>query len=162
MTDGLTFKMTGLDHLLGRMAKLPAAAEKKLARRAVRKGATVIRNAARVNARALDDPDTTEDISKNIVVQNAARLGRREGGVAMRVGVLGGAKAPAKASGEIAGAGKGNPGGDTYYWRFHEFGTQSIAPRPILRAAIASSEQAALTAIADELTKGLDKLEQEL
>ncbi len=182
MTDGLTFKMQGLDHLLPRMEKFPPVVQRKLATRAVRKGATMIRDAARANAQAVDDPATPESIASNIVVQSASKLGRAAGGVAMRVGVLGGAKAPQsdrearkaerrrqrngtptlESLGEIAGAGKGNPGGGTFYWRFLEFGTKDLPPKPILRPAVASTEQKALSAIADELNKGLDRLEQEL
>lgn len=43
----------------------------------------------------------------------------------MRVGILGGARDMGK-YGEFKGAGKDNPGGDTFYWRFREFGTSKM------------------------------------
>jgi HK97 gp10 family phage protein len=160
VTDGLSFSMSGLDKVLDRMTKLPDHIQKKLAGRALRKGANVLRDAARANARALNDPGTPEDIAKNIVVQTATRLGKQHGGAAVRVGVLGGAKAPARASGEVEGKGKGNPGGDTFHWRFLEFGTSNAPAKPIFRTAIASSESKAVAAISDQLNADLDKLER--
>lgn len=148
----IEFQLQGLDGVLKRLKALPKKVERKLLRRAVRKGATIIRDAARQNARAVDDPSTPESIEKNIVVQESSRLGRSEGGVAMRVGVRGGARAPANGDGD----GKANPGGDTFYWRFIEFGTSKMQARPFMRPAMENNIEAATQAVTDELNKGLD------
>lgn len=153
----LEFRLHGLDGVLKRMRSLPDRIQRKVARRAVRKGANLVAADARTGAQAIDDPKTAESIARNIVVQESAKLGRAEGGVAMRVGVLGGARAPARAAGEIKGGGKGNPGGDTYYWRFHEFGTSKMQARPFLRPALAGNIEKATDAITTELIRGLDK-----
>lgn len=182
MTDGMASTIVGIDSLVDRLTKLPEKLQRKVVTKAARKGAAVIRDAARANARAIDDPETSANIGRNITIQSATRLGRQNGGVAMRVGVLGGARAPegtrawrkterrrkrnGQASldslGEFAGAGKGNPGGDTFHWRFLEFGAPGagVAPVPLLRAAAASSENKSLTVIATEISAGLDKMEQ--
>lgn len=73
----------------------------------------------------------------------------------MRVGVLGGAKAPAIQSGEFKGKGKGNPGGDTYYWRFLEFGTENMPAHPFMRPA--QDNNAATNKFAEEMKKGIEK-----
>ena len=89
---------------------------------------------------------------------------RREGNAAgIRVGVLGGAKNYA-AYGEIVTgrSAKGNPGGDTFYWRFLEFGTSKMRARPFMRPAMLTKQQAAFDAVAaavdTELTKEVAKL----
>lgn len=81
----------------------------------------------------MDDAGTDEAIWKNIAVANNARAGRKEGGIVMSVGVRGGAKSYANnaenrrkgraGKTNATGGSKANPGGDTWYWRFLEFGT---------------------------------------
>lgn len=180
MIDGMKINLQGVNETSTRLFMIGKNLQKKVGSRAVRKGANIIRDAARANARAVNDPNTPENIEKNIVVQSASRLGRRNQGVAARVGVLGGARSPGSATarrkaerrrqregtrsllelGEIQGAGKNNPGGDTWYWRLLEFGTQRIAPRPFLRPAVAQNEDAAITAVMSEIDKQLDRLEE--
>ena len=126
-------------------------------KRSLRKGANVIRDAARGNAKRLDDPDTSESIAKNIAVQSGnRRRERQEGGPVMRVGVMGGARDMGK-YGEFKGAGKGNPGGDTFYWRFLEFGTSKMAARPFMRPAMATAGGAALDATVAAMQSETDK-----
>lgn len=133
--------------------RLPVNLQKKGLTAAVRKGANVIRDTARANALAIDDPETSEMIQKNIAVQNSARRGKAVGGVVMRVGVMGGAR-PRPAS-----EGKGAPGGDTWHWRFIELGSETTPQRPLLRDAARKSGQAAIDVLAQELTKQIAKLE---
>lgn len=142
--------VTGLDDLQRKLKLLPERIGKNAMRRALRKGANVIRDQARNNAKQFDDPQTRESIVKNITVASGGRKReRREGGVMMRVGVMGGAR---------AGRGNsGNPGGDTWYFRLLEFGTSQMAAQPFLRPAMYSSAAAALQKTADAMTVEFNK-----
>lgn len=150
-------KITGVDEALKRLDQLKGAAGKRAARRALRRGANVVLNAAREGAARLDDPATSNSITKNLVVRGGGRRNeRRAGGVMMRVGIRGGARDMSK-YGEVKGQGKGNPGGDTFYWRFLEFGTQKMAARPFMRPALQNNTQAATDAFAQALGAEIDK-----
>ena len=142
--------LTGAEQLLKRLQALgDENLQRKMARRALRKGAIIFRDAARENARRLDDPQTRESIARNIAIRESRRGGAAAGGVMLRVGVLGGAKKT---------QGTGHPGGDTFYWRFLEFGTKKMAAQPFLRPVLAQKAQQATDAVAADLERALDKL----
>lgn len=126
-------------------------------RRALRKGANVIRDAARVNAKRIDDPTTAQQIAKNIVVKGGGpKREKQAGGPMVRVGVLGGAR-DMSAYGELKGKGKANPGGDTWHWRLLEFGTSRFPATPFMRPAMNDRAQAAFEAAAAEAQKQTDR-----
>src|SRR5690606_28975228 len=101
-------------------------------------------------AKALDDNLTREAIWKNTTTQGmGARRQRQVGGVGMRVGVLGGAKA--------GRGGEGNPGGDTFYFRFVEFGTSEMPARPFLRTAMSNNAEKALSTTVEAMQTEMDK-----
>ncbi|HCS6348663.1 TPA: hypothetical protein OR096_004401, partial [Escherichia coli] len=52
---------------------------------------------------------------------------------------------------------KGNPGGDTWYWRFLEFGTEHAAAKPVLRPAINGVDTDVINIFAAELEKSIDR-----
>lgn len=147
------YNIEGLDKLMRSFDRLPVNLQKKGLTAAVRKGANVIRDAARTNASAIDDPATASMIQKNIAVQNSRRAGKAVGGVVMRVGVMGGARP------RPADQNTGLPGGNTTHWRHIELGSERTAPRPLLRDAARKSGQAAIDVLAQELTKQIAKLE---
>lgn len=163
-----TFKLEGLDDLLRKLDQLPDRVVTTALRRSLRKGGNVIKQAAVTKARALDDPATPQRIDENIVVQNGGRqFERREGGPAVRVGVLGGARKYAdtrfnRRKGKVgqqyetAGS-RDNPGGDTWYWRFLEFGTSKMHARPFMRPAMDEGAGAAFEAIAADMPAQIDK-----
>lgn len=167
--DGMGLNVEGLDKLFSNLIKFAPELQKKGMSAAARKGANVIRDAARLNAKAIDDPTSTENIEKNITAQSSARLGRSIGGVAMRIGVMGGARSYADSKENrrkqragksySTGGSKGAPGGDTWYWRLHEFGSEKTKQRPLLRDAATKNAQNAIDAIAVELSKQIQKLE---
>lgn len=148
------FKLRGVEGVIDNLSELESKVQKKVARSALRKAANVWRANARSNAKRLDDPQTPSSIPKNIITQTANKLGKQNNGVAMRVGVLGGAKAPADPSAPEGG--KGNPGGRTFYWRFLEFGTQDSPARPFLRPAM--DVNAATNKFASSLWDGIKKV----
>ncbi len=98
----------------------------------------------------LDDGTTSEKIWKNIVTKPAKS--RSKSYVVMRVGIKGGAKYADTSvnrrlgrvgqENENAGS-KSNPGGDTWYWRFLEFGTSRTRAKPFLRTAFNSKKDEA-------------------
>lgn len=124
-------EITGLDGVQARLRILGNTRKaKNAATRASRKAMSVVRKAAVQNAKALDDKGTTNKIWKNIAVQATKTRGTDT--VLMKVGVKGGAKKRAQ-------SGKPNSGGDTWYWRFDEFGTATQSARPFLRPALNSN-----------------------
>lgn len=124
MAEEIQGRVLGLESLRNKFGEIEQDVKYNGGRFALRKASNLIRDIAKQNARRVDDPKTAEDIEKNIVVRWSGRTFKRTGNLAFRVGVLGGAKGYAKAVGEVKGRGKANPGGDTFYWRFVEFGTK--------------------------------------
>lgn len=146
----VTTSITGADEIVRKLKLLPERVGRNAMRRALRKGANVIRDQARVNAKALDDNLTREAIWKNIITQGMGRKRERQaGGVGMRVGVLGGAR--------LRRGDTGTPGGNTTYWRFVEMGTSKIAARPFLRSAASSSAEKAISATVAAMNIEMDK-----
>ena len=123
----------------------------------MRKAANLIRNKARENAAQVNDPATPEEIAANIVVRFSPKDFRRNGNLVFRVGVLGGASGYAAASGEVAGRGSKNPGGDTYYWRYLEFGTVNMPAQPFMRRSLSENVQAATDEFINQYNKALDR-----
>lgn len=146
----------GLAEIERKLKLLPQRAGQNAMRRALRKGANVVRDAARANARRIDDPETAAKIYKNIAVSAGGR--RREqqaGGPMMRVGVRGGARPLKK------GTNTGLPGGNTTHWRFIEFGTSEARAQPFMRPAATSNvsrvAEVVFASADEELNKELAK-----
>lgn len=149
--NDVTVDVKGLAELSKKIKLLPDRFAARGMRRALRRGANVIRDAARNNAKRFDDPLTKEAIYKNVAVMGGgARREKAAGGPIMRVGMRGGARFNPLAS--------GLPGGNTTgYWRFLEFGTSNQAAQPFMRPALASSAERALSVIVESATDELDK-----
>lgn len=140
----------GLAELERKLAQLPQKIGVNATRRALRKGANVIRDQARANAKAIDDPQTREAITKNIATASGGR--RREkaaGGIMMRVGVMGGAR--------HTDAQSSAPGGNTTHWRWVEFGTSQVRARPFMRNAMNAKAGAAFDALAAAMDTEFEK-----
>ena len=137
------------DNVIKKLDKLPVALKGKALRNALRKGANVWRDAARVLAEKFDDPDTPLSVAKFITTGENRKLGKREGGIAMRVGVRGGARSK-----------KGTPT-TPWYWRFKEFGTQKQRAEPFMRPAMESNLQKAADEVLRALSPAIDKIARE-
>src|SRR3546814_13295167 len=83
------FELRGLEDVLKKMRTRGPKLQKKGLRQAARKAMNIVRDAGRVNAQAIDDPETAENIAKNITVREKSKQSRRIGGVVMSVGVMG-------------------------------------------------------------------------
>lgn len=140
----IEFKVEGLDPILAKMKGLAPGLLKKGLRAATRKGANVIRDQARDNAKAIDDPATKNSIPKAIVVSESGKQGKQIGGIVMRVGVRGGARL-SKDPESLA------------HWRLVEFGSSNNEARPFMRPALSQGAAKALAAIVDALGPAIDK-----
>lgn len=149
-----TFGLEGVDQLLAKLNQINYETSKKGGRRALRLAAQVIRDAAKSNAQAINDPETAESIYRNIAERWNARLNKRTGDLGFRVGVLGGARIPKKSP---KGSEPGGPGGDTRYWAFVEFGTEHTAAQPFMVPAMAMNTEKAASVFISEFGRSLDK-----
>ena len=143
------FRMTGMDQFKQKMDRLrnPKKA-KSIARKAARQAMNIVRDSARVNARAIDDPETAEKIFKNISV--AAGRSRDPNVIVMRVGVRGGASFSNKNPPKLSG-------GDTRHWRWVEFGSANNIAVPFMRPALARNIQQVADKFAQVFNTEIDK-----
>jgi len=152
MTDSVEFSLIGLDELLGKLESITYDMKRKGGRSALRKAAQVIRDAAKENAKRLDDPETAKDTSKNIVERWNGRLFKQTGNLGFRVGVLGGAGGN-RSSADLSGL----PGGDTRTWRHLEFGTEKTRSHPFMRPALEQNINAATDTFIREYQKAVER-----
>lgn len=143
----------GMDQLKRKLDQLsnPKKA-KQIARKAARQAMNIARDAARTNAKAIDDPETREMIHKNIVTQGGKSRNSNE--VVIRVGVRGGA---GRNQHSVSTAGLS--GGDTRHFRYIEFGTSKIPATPFLRPSLSQNLDKVTTKFVQifdaEITKAL-------
>jgi len=132
--------ITGLDELRANIQGVTDDMERKGGRFALRKAANVIRDQARANALKVDDPKTPESIAANIETRWNGKVFKRTGDIGFRIGVLNKGK-----------------GGDTFYWRFLEFGTEQAKAQPFLRPAATSKEGEAIGEFVAQYGKALSR-----
>jgi len=140
-------EITGLDAVQAKLRLLGNKRKaKNAATRSARKAMNIVNKAAKVNAKALDDKGSGNKIWKNIVT----KAGKTKGAdtVMMKVGIKGGAK-------KVSGT--GNSGGDTWYWRFQEFGTSRHAATPFMRPAFSNNKDAVEAEFKRSFSEELDK-----
>lgn len=157
------WNITQYDSVIQVMRELPVELRGRAGRSAAGKAMQIVTDAARSGFFALDDPSTFEQISKNVVQRFGSKYARQTGDIMIRVGVLGGAR-NYSAYGEIT-TGKstsGNPGGDTFYWRFLEFGTNVAAAQEVMQPALASNVGAVEQKFARELGYAIDRIVKKL
>ncbi len=150
---GVEVEITGLDDVKNRLQRLanPRKA-RSIARKAARQAMNIVRDAARLNAKAIDDPDTREKIWKNVKVSPGKS--KNKDVVIMRVGVDGGAAMNANSDRQALAA---KSGGNTTYWRFLEFGTSKMPATPFMRPALATNIQQVTNKFAEVFDAELDK-----
>ena len=143
------FNIEGLDEVQEKLERLAnPRLIKNAARRSARKAMAIVRDAARANAKALDDPGTAEKIWKNIAI--AAGKTRNPNEIKMRVGVRGGAS--------FSNPNPPNtPGGDTRHWRFIEYPSANNPGTPFMRPALQNNIQAVTNSFAENFNKEIDK-----
>lgn len=141
-----------IQEITRRLELLKARYAKNAMRRALRRGAAIIRDTARENAKRIDDPQTARKIWKNLaVVSGGSRSEQRYGGLVIKVGVRGGAKSTKK------GTKTSLAGGNTTHWRFIEYGTSRARAKAFFRPAFQSSGEKAIQQIVKDMRAELDK-----
>lgn len=142
-------ELRGAQEVLDKLERLgkPSKA-KSIARKSLRQAANIMRDEARLKAKAIDDPQSSEKIWKNIVVQGGKS--RRRDEVKIRIGVKGGASFtnpnPPRES-----------GGDTRHWRLIEFGSVNNPAVPFMRSAMSSKIEQSTTKFVGTFNTELDK-----
>lgn len=148
--SSVTIHVDGLRELEKKLLALPDKVNRRVLRKAVSDGAAVVRDEMRIRA-----PLYTGSVSqghpppgtlKKAVFMSHARTSH-QGYEAFVVGVRHGKK-----------AGKT---GDAFYFRFVEFGTVKMAPRPFMRPAFDVKKEAALQAITASLADGISQAARE-
>ncbi|MAG66608.1 MAG: hypothetical protein CMK74_12175 [Pseudomonadales bacterium] len=152
MSDSVSVNIDGLAEVLGKFEAIEYDLKKKGGRFALRKAAQLVRDKARQNAAALDDPETAANIERNIVERWSGRTFKRTGDLMFRVGVMGGAGGNASAASLDS-----LPGKDTRHWRYKEFGTEKVAATPFLRRALADNISAAINEFATQYDKKMTR-----
>lgn len=144
-------EIQGLDQALKNMRELAPKLRLKAGRRAVGKGAAVVRKKAKANALRVDDAETGRRIADNIGQRFRSKESRRTGNIIISVGVL-------SKRGKIP---KGNPDegpkGNTPHWHLIEMGTANAKAQPFLRPAASESVGEVYSAIASALGPEIDK-----
>lgn len=153
MVDSVDIKVDGIDEIVSKLNLISEDLRYKGGRFALRKAAQVIEKKIEENADKIDDPNTENKISSNVAVRWSNKSFRKNGDLTFRVGVLGGAKVIKNPR----GLSKSVPGGDTFYWRFLEFGTENARAIPFFRPAIESSKSQALDTFVKEYNKAIDR-----
>lgn len=145
--------------LVQQLEALPIALRGKAGRSAAGKAMRIVTDAAKANAGRIDDPATARQISRNIAQRFSSKFARQTGDIMIRVGVLGGAR-DYSAYGEL-GTGRSaseNPGGDTFYWRFLEFGTEHSRAQEFMQPALRENAAAVQQKFTDELSAAISRL----
>ena len=156
MADSLDFNLIGLDEVLEKMKTVEHAVRYKAGRFALRKAANLVRKTIADGAQIIDDPATVENIAKNVAIRWDTKTFKRTGNLPFRVGILGGAR-DMSVHGELKGRGKKNPGGDTWYWRFLEFGTEKTPAKPFVRPALTKNTEKVAAEFVQQFSKALER-----
>lgn len=139
----------GIDELNRKLKLLTSSkAAKRIARKAARQAMNIVRDAARVNAKTIDDPETVEKIWKNIAVSGGKTRNQNE--IVMRVGVRGGASFSNKNPPKVSG-------GDTRHWRWIEYGSAHNVAIPFMRPALNNNIQEVTNKFSSVFEAELDK-----
>lgn len=139
----------GLDELNKKLKQLGnSKIAKRIARKAGRQAMNIVRDAARNNAKAIDDPQSAEKIWKNISTQGGKTRNSSE--VKIRVGVRGGASFSNPNPPQLSG-------GDTRHWRFVEMGSSNNPANPFMRPALANNITQVTAKFVDVFGTEIDK-----
>lgn len=145
----LDVQIHGIDELNRKLKLLTSSkAAKRIARKAARQAMNIVRDAARANAKAIDDPKTAEKIWKNIAVSGGKS--RNPNDIVMRVGVRGGASFSNKNPPKVSG-------GDTRHWRWIEYGSAHNVAVPFMRPALNNNIQEVTNKFSSVFEAELDK-----
>ena len=144
-----SLEFNGSGELATLLKSVHADVKLKGGRAALRKAGEVLRSNVEYELKAADDPGTDESIWRNAVLRFSPKRFRSSGDLMFRIGMLGGAKSKK--------ANEKNPGGDTFYWRFIEFGTINAPAQAPLRTAAKKSESDIVRTFITQYKKSLTR-----
>lgn len=150
------FSLSGWEEITKRLKALPKRLQRQGLRTAARQAMNIVRDTARANA-----PVKTGFLKKNIITRINTKRSRQVGGVVAQVGIRGGSKKYVnnKQNRRLGRVGDNYEHGDNaYYWRFVEFGTINIRPRPFMRPALTQNITAVTNKMAEAIRLELDKV----
>jgi HK97 gp10 family phage protein len=154
-----------LEDLLKNLRQFTPKLQRRGLTQALRKGARPIVKDARArlakHIAKTDQSQSTGALSKAITTRVNPRLGRREGGSALSIGIRGGAKeyVSNRQNRKLGRVGQSyEQGGNQFYFRFLEFGTSKMHARPFLTPALAENVYDTQTNIAMEIRKAIDRI----
>lgn len=137
--SGLAVRISGLNDILKTFGKLPENVKRRALRRGIAAGAEVYRIGAIQNAIGIDNKDTTkQSIWKNIRNVYGVKRSRLSRQLVQMVTVR-----------------NTKRGGDTFYWRFVEFGTSHNRAQPFMGPAFDSLSAEATREAAEETSRQL-------
>lgn len=152
-SDGISYEMTGLPELLGKLDELEYDLKRKGGRFALRKAAQVLREQARQNAARIDDPATGRSIADNIDIRWSGRTFKRTGNMMFRLGVLTGSTRNLEPGNPDTGA-----GGATPHAMLVELGTENAPAQPYLRPVPNQAGQEAVDEFINQYSKKIDRV----
>lgn len=147
----VSVKIDGLNQLGKAMRNLGRKTSNRIAVKAMRQGGAIVREQARDNAPVLQQkvPHRKAGTLKK-AIRSRTKI-KRNGKTETIIWVKGLSKKQiGKFKDKSGQSGRANPN-DPYYWRFVEFGTSKMAPKPFMRPAFEQSKQRAAQAIIDTL-----------
>lgn len=134
-------EINGLEEILKKFRNLPRSMQNKALKDALKKGAEVVRKAAKQNVRSIVSSEATGTLEKNIVTSSMKKV-RGQLRYAVRI--------RPKAVNKIKKDKDGNPVRVGLYGAVLEYGKENQPPRSWLRKAARESTQEALEAIGTE------------
>jgi len=152
-------QLEGFKELAAALRELPERIARNGLRAAVNAGSTVIKKQAIANA-----PEDTGALKANLYQKQI----REQSGPMQQTFYVGVRKGVAKYANNAANKRSGKAGktykdeGTTFYWRFLEFGTSKMAPRPFLRPAFETQKESAVKAIGEKLDERIQKHARDL
>ncbi len=133
--------------LMDTFKKLPAATQRKAMRPALRKGAGVVRDAARLNLKSITSEHSTGIAAKSVIYYAMKKFrGMLRYGISIRKGTVNPAKRDAQ----------GAPVRVGLYASVLEYGKANQPPRSWLRKAASEKTEAVYNAVAAEANKRMD------
>jgi len=152
----LEVRVENLEEVLKAMREFTPKLQKKGLTQALRKGARPVVKSARAKV-----PVDTGALKKAIIARTNTKMGKRNGGAVVQIGIRGGAKEYVNDSRNRRMGRVGESyeqGGNQFYFRFLEFGTSKMAARPFLTPALAENAQKTTDIVTAELRKAVDRI----
>lgn len=146
------WELKGYDNAIKKMRDLPVKIRAKAGRSALGRAVRIVTNAAKDNAKRIDDAETGRTIAANVVQRFRSKFFKQTGDLMISVGV-------ATNKGPIP---KGNPDegpkGNTPHWHLIERGTEKAKAQPFMLPALVQNIDAVEAKFAVELEKQIDKI----